>query len=232
VLLTGPTVQELFMTFTDMRVTSAGHADVADVAELAASYMWDSPLAAWLVAEPERRTSVLVAWYSLVVEQALAAGHTDLTADRRAAAVWLDCTRPVPALPHYARRLTAACGRYAIPLLHHASVIEQRRPRSGHFYLAALAADPQRGRSLLSRRHRQFDHDGVVSYATSVSDDQHAVLVSSGYQHGVVARLPNGPHVPLLYRAPAASATAGEGRPRRAPRFAGTCPGSARTPGQ
>lgn len=184
-------------------VVAAGREDVSHLAGLAAAYTWDTPAAAWLVPEIQDRPQVLVAWYSLLVEQALRRGHADWTGDRRAAAIWLDNTRPALTLPHYLGRLTAACGRHAIPLLTYQRLLERCGPRGGHLQLVVLAGDAQSAHQLLARRHRSLDRSGTAAFTAAADAAQVKVLTAAGYKLVPPCRLPGGPELLLMRRPPA-----------------------------
>jgi hypothetical protein len=189
-----------------MRVTSARRGDVPDLASLAAASTWDSPDTVWLVPDPEHRPAVLHAWYAILIEQALRHGHADMTIDRRAAAIWLDRTRPLPAPAHYLRRLTATCGRHAAAVLRYERLLDRHRPRTAHLHLAVLATtDPSSAAVLLAYRHQDLDRAGIPAHATAATAAHRGVLTAAGYQPEPPFRLlPGGPEIWPLQRPPAA----------------------------
>ena len=179
-------------------VIAAGTVDIPDLVTLAAATTWNTPAARWLVPDPNLRSGVLHAWYSILAEHARRFGRVDLLADRSAAAIWLDRSRPVPSPSHYLRRLTGTCGKHAISVLRYEQLLEQRRPRTVHLQLAVLAA-PDLGRAavLLAHRHDRLDRKGIAAYTTSGSPEQIAAMVADGYQSGPPFSLPGGG--PLLW---------------------------------
>ncbi|GIM95699.1 hypothetical protein Ato02nite_074920 [Paractinoplanes toevensis] len=116
--------------------------DLPDLVGLAVAYEWDSPAAAWLVPDVHSRPGVLMAWYAIQAEQALRHGYVDMTRDRRAAAFWLDRSRPHRLPGNHLRRVTATCGRYAMVLLDYEQLLVRHQPATGHLRLVTLAGDP------------------------------------------------------------------------------------------
>lgn len=185
-------------------VTAAGRVDIPDLAAIAATTTWDTPAVRWLVPDPHHRSGVLHAWYAILVEHALRYGRVDLLADRSAAAIWLDRTRPMPAPNHFLRRLTGTCGKHAIAVLHYERLIEKHAPRTVHLQLAVLAAPgPERAAVLLAHRHQHLDRMGIAAHATADSHDQALVMSAAGYQPGQPFPLPDGgPVMWPLWRPP------------------------------
>jgi len=185
-------------------VTAASHVDIADLVTIAAASTWETPAAGWLVPDPDYRSGVLHAWYSIVVEHALRYGRVDLLADRSAAAIWLNRTRPVPAPDHFLRRLTGACGMHANAVLRYEGLLAQHAPRSPHWQLAILAAPgPAQVAVLLAHRHHHLDRIGVAAQTTVSSSDQVLLLTAVGYQPGDRFPLPDrGPVMQSLWRPP------------------------------
>src|SRR4051812_20194462 len=109
------------------KVIAAHSDDLHDMVELAVTYEWDSPAAAWLVPDVHSRPAVLMAWYTIQAEQALRCGYVDMTRDRRAAAFWLDRTRPHRLPANHLRRVALTCGRYAIRLLTYEQLLVQHQ---------------------------------------------------------------------------------------------------------
>jgi hypothetical protein len=185
-------------------VIAAGSPDIPDLAALAASTTWDTPAAGWLVPDPEHRSAVLHAWYSILAEDALRHGRVELLADRSAAAIWLDRSRPVPAPSHYLRRLTGACGKHAITVLIYEQLLDELRLPTAHQQLVVLAApDPERAAVLLAHRHTRLDRTGVAAYAVAGDLQQVRRMIAVGYQPGLQVPLPDGgPPIWGLWRRP------------------------------
>lgn len=185
-------------------VVAAGFDDLPDVVGLAAAYEWDTPVAAWLVPDVLHRPGVLTAWYTIVAEQAVRCGYIDMTADRRAAAIWLDCTGPRQAPANYLRRVTATCGRYSVGLLTYEHLLTQQQPRAGHVRLVTLAADANAAATLLTHRHRRLIQSDIPAYAAASSAEQRGVLTAAGYLPAPPCRLPGGPDLWALRWIPGA----------------------------
>lgn len=202
-------------------VIAAELEDLPEVVGLAAAFEWDSPVAAWLVPDVLSRPGVLMAWFTVLAEQALRHGYIDMTADRRAAAIWLDCTRPRRAPAHYLRRVTSTCGRHSIALLTYEHLLTQHQPRAGHLRLVTLAADAPAAATLLSNRHRHLEQGAIPACATASTAEQRRVLTAAGYMPAPPCRLPGGPDVWPLRWIPGADTSAvaptpnGAGRPTR-----------------
>jgi len=187
-------------------VTAPGHADIPDLAAIAAAATWDTPTAGWLVPDPQQRPGVLHAWYTILIEHALRHGQVDLLADRSAAAIWLDRTRPVPAPDHFLRRLTGTCGKHAIAVLRYEQLLETQRPATGHLQLAVLAAPgPKRAAVLLAHRHQRLDQMRIAAHGIAGSLDELRLMTAVGYLPGEAFPLPDGgPSMWPLWRPPRA----------------------------
>ena len=197
-------------------VTAARHADVADVAAVAAATTWDTPAAGWLVPDPDHRPGVLHAWYAILAEHALRYGRVDWLAGRSAAAIWLDRTRPMPVAHDFLRRLTETCGNHAIAVLRYEHLLEKHRPATPHLQLAVLAAPrPEQAAVLLAHRHQHLDRLRIASHATAGSLDELHLMTGAGYLPGESFSLPDGgPAMWPLWRPPQ-PARAGARRARR-----------------
>jgi hypothetical protein len=196
------------MRAVESSVVVGSDQDVADLAQLSASYTWDSPLAAWLVPDAGDRPGVLLGWYTILIEQAVSHGYADVSKDRRAAAIWLDHTMPLPAPPDYLRRLTSSCGQYTAALLRYGHIVERYRPRAGHVELVLLAANERTASRLLAYRHRRLDEAMVCAYAVARDVEQGRLLAAAGYQAASTCRLPGGPDLVVMVRRPFAAAAA------------------------
>lgn len=183
-------------------IVGAGRADVADLADLAATATWDGPVAQALVPDPRVRPGVLRAWYAILIGHALDHGRVDMSTDRRSAAVWLDRTVPLPAPADYLRRLSIGCGPYTAGILRHEQLLERHRPRAGHLRLTVLAARPGTAAVLLAHRHQRLDRAGIAAHAVAGSADELTVLTGAGYRAGRVIEPPAGPPLWPLWRRP------------------------------
>lgn len=189
---------------TNVPVMATSRIDIADLVTIAAATTWETPAARWLVPDPDYRSGVLHAWYAILIEHALRYGRVDLLADRSAAAIWLDRTRPVPAPDHVLRRLTGACGIHAKTVLRYERLLAQHSPRTVHWQLAVLATpEPAQAAALLAHRHHHLDRLGIAAHATASSRDQVLIMTAAGYQSGQPFVLPDGgPVMRPLWRSP------------------------------
>jgi len=175
-------------------VTCVTRADIPAVAALAADHTGPHPAAEWLVPDPGERHRVLYAWYTILVEHALAYGQIDILTDRTAAAIWLDRTRPLPEPAEYRRRLLIACGKYVDAVMLLTDVLDSHRPTVAHLHLAVLATDQSgAAEALLAYRHLRLDRTGVAGYALAGTQEHLGVLMEAGYQPAEAIRLPAGP---------------------------------------
>ena len=175
--------------------------EIATLAHMTAAYTWDTPIAKWLIPDPSARPAVLSSWYSLIIEQAIQYGYADLSGDRRAAAIWMNHTVPIPAPPDYLRRLTADCGPYTLAILQYERILQRHRPRNGHAELVLLAADARTAPQLLAYRHRRLDEAFVPAHTVAADTARHGILTDASYQPASACRLtPNGPTLTVLRR--------------------------------
>jgi hypothetical protein len=175
-------------------VTCVARTDIPAVAALAADHIQYHPAAEWLVPDPGERRKVLCAWFTILVEYALANGQIDILTDRTAAAIWLDRTRPLPKTTDYRRRLRKVCGEHVDAVMLLTEVLDNHRPAVEHLHLAVLVAD-QAGaaEALLAHRHLRLDRTAVAGYALDGTQKHLGVLMDAGYQPAEEIRLPAGP---------------------------------------
>jgi hypothetical protein len=190
-------------------VTCITRVDIPAVAALAADRTRQHPAAQWLVPDPGERHRVLYAWYTILVEHALANGQIDILTDRTAAAIWLDHTRPLPEPADYRRRLLTACGEHVDAVMLLTDVLDDHRPTVAHLHLAVLATDrPGAAEALLAHRHLRLDRTGVAGYALAGTQEHLGVLMAAGYQPAEAIRLPAGPALWPAWRPAADGRTA------------------------
>ena len=188
----------------EMTIEPATRADIPDLAGLAAAHMWDTAVGAWLVSDTRDRPAVLMAWYALILDEALESGYIDVVyAPRWGTAIWLDRTRPSHVSPHQLRRLTSACGRHASTLLHYEQLIQKYSPLERHLHLVILAASDQvTASALLAHRHQALDRTSIPAHSFTSSTKQKNWLTAAGYQLMPSRQIPDGPTIWPLRRAP------------------------------
>jgi GNAT superfamily N-acetyltransferase len=166
-------------------------------------------VAAWLVADPARRSRVLLDVFRIHVEHAMTAGWTWIAGDQTGIAVWLPGGAPPP--PDHDRRLDAAAGPYVPRFRALDAAFERHHPREPHHYLAFLAVAPALqglgvGSALLAWQHRVLDRGGMPAYLEASSVASRRLYLRHGYRdHGPAIDLPDGPRVWPMRRLPGSS---------------------------
>jgi hypothetical protein len=194
-------------------IRPAGPHDVDAVATLIAEAFHPLAVAAWLVADPGRRSHVLLEVFRVHVEHAVASGWVLLAGDRDGVAVWLP--GGLGPAPGYDRRLTAAAREHRSRFTELDAAFDRRHPRQTHQYLAYLAVAPARqrgglGSALLDWQHRTLDRGGMPAYLEASSVASRRLFLRHGYRdHGPVIDLPDGPRLWPMWREP--GPTLGEG---------------------
>ena len=182
------------MTATASSAHLAGGEDHDRIAGLFAA----TPLAQWLVPEPDRRADYLSTFFDTVVTTALkdpyAVVHT--TADGSAAALWhtqhapsdiVAPGDPIGDLSLLADR-AAADGDTSMPERVNAlqTLLTELRPRARHYRLSYLAVhagrrSQGRGRALLAHQLHHLDIARIASHTVSDTTSALVVLALAGY---------------------------------------------------
>ena len=191
-------------------VLTADAADLDMLCAVIASAFHDLAPSRWLIADPVARRKVFPGYFRLYVEQALATGLAQCTADRTAAALWLPGgpAAPGPA-PGYAARLAAATSPWTGRFVCFDGALEARHPVGiVHSHLAILAVRPDRqrhglGTALLRARHQVLDSDGVPGYLEASDWATRRLYLRHGYDDlGPPIQLPGGPAMYPMWREP------------------------------
>lgn len=186
------------MTAAASFVRLAGTDDHDRIASLFAGAFAATPLAQWLVPEPDRRADYLSTFFDTVVAAALYDSHAVMhtTADGSAAALWHTQHAPpdtvAPGDPIGDLSLLAdlgvADGDTSMP--ERVSVLQalliELRPNARHYRLSYLAVDPGRrsqglGRALLAHQLHHLDIARIASHAVSDTTPALVVLALTGY---------------------------------------------------
>jgi len=198
-------------------IRSAGAHDLDAVAALVAEAFHPLAVAAWLVADPGRRSHVLREVFRVHVEHAAASGWIWVAGDRDGVAVWLPGGLGPP--PGYDRRLAAAAADHAPRFRELDAAFDRRHPRQVHQHLAFVAVAPPRqrcgfGSALLSWQHRALDRGGMPAYVEANSVASRRLFLRHGYRdHGPVIDLPYGPRLwPMLREQPSSGERPEQGR--------------------
>jgi GNAT superfamily N-acetyltransferase len=187
-------------------IRAARPADVDAVAAHIAEAFHPLAVAAWLVADPGRRSRVLFEVFRIHVEHAVASGWIWIAGDLDGVAVWLPGGIEPP--PGYERRLDAAAGGCVPRFRVLDAAFERQHPLGAHQYLAFLAVAPalQRrgvGGALLSWQHRVLDRGGMPAYLEASSVASRGLYLRHGYRdHGPPIVLPDGPRIWPMWRSP------------------------------
>lgn len=170
------------------------------------------PLTDWFVlggALREWRIQQIFHWY---FDEALGQGLSQITVDRRAAALWLapgqwhlPLWRQAVLLP----KMLKVVGVRKLPSrLRGINVMEQHHPTDRHYYLVSMATDPSRqgqglGSALLSAGLSRCDKAGMPAYLEATSERNLPLYKRHGFQVRECLRIPgDGPMVWLMWRAP------------------------------
>jgi GNAT superfamily N-acetyltransferase len=192
---------------TASTIRLAGPPDVDAVASRVAEAVHPTAVAAWLIADPSRRSHVLREVIRMHVEQAQSAGWIWIVGDADGVAGWLPGGLAPP--PGYDRRLAAAAASYAPRFRILDAARRLRRPPETHQYLGFLAvAAARRGRgigsALLTWQHRVLDRGGMPAHVDATGVESRRMYLRNGYRdHGPPIDLPDGPRLWPMRREPA-----------------------------
>ncbi|WP_241825525.1 GNAT family N-acetyltransferase [Micromonospora sp. CB01531] len=180
-----------------MRIRAARWTDKDLVAALIADALLSSPLAAWLVPDPQQRHQVLTDVVGIWVEHAMFFGDIHLTDDLTAATVGFHRYRPIPPPANYRIRLTDAAGSHADRFDLLDSLLSLKQPTEPHYHLAFLAVRPDAqkagyGTALLTYHRSRLDSIGLPSWAAVPAEGEH-LFARYGYTPRPPITLPNGP---------------------------------------
>jgi len=164
---------------------AAAH-DGFDVASLLSDALSDTS-GQWLCSSPVEHGYLLGADFNAALEYALAYGHVDVSDDLRAVAVW----QPHPT--------DESAGEF--PLL------TRSRPDEPYHQLVALAVHPSRredglATALLRLHHNYLDTERLPGYVEATSKRVCEMYALHGYQYRPPVRVPNGPWLYPMVRAP------------------------------
>lgn len=210
-------------------VIRAQEADVGVLSQVIADAFFDLPPSPWLISEVAARRAIFPGYFRIFVEQTLAGGVVQTTAERDAVALWLrvdssaGATGPAGsdqdsgAAVEYGRRLVAATSPWSERFLLFDSALERSHPAgAAHHHLAILAVRPDRqgrgiGTAMLEAYHQIIDEVAEAAYLEA-SDQRNRQLYSRhGYaDRGEPIQLPGGPCMYPMWRAARISARVSE----------------------
>ncbi|MEU5726779.1 N-acetyltransferase [Micromonospora sp. NPDC047738] len=180
-----------------LRIRAARWTDKDLVAALIADALHSSPLAMWLVPDPDQRRQVLTDVVGIWVEHAMFFGDIHLTDDLTAATVGFHRYRPIPPPANYRIRLTDAAGGHADRFDLLDSLLSVKQPTEPHHHLAFLAVSPThqragRGAALLAHHRSRLNRIDLPAWTTIPLGGEH-LLARYGYTPRPAITLPDGP---------------------------------------
>jgi GNAT superfamily N-acetyltransferase len=170
----------------------------------------DDPVACWSCPSDRRRPRTNARFFDVRMRQLLGQEQVYTTGDGSGAALWAlpDRWRMSPRDLLGLAPLVPAWGRRLPRVLRGLSRVEHAHPETPpHFHLAVLGTDPLRqgqgiGSALLSPVLALCDHDHVPAYLESSKESNIAFYARHGFRVTDELRLPKGPPVWPMWRAP------------------------------
>jgi len=190
--------------------------DTAEIAGVLAEAMGDQPVARWIMPVAQTRREIAPGYFEIYAEHAIKYGEVYATVDPddgevSGVALWFPFTSLIPSPPDYDQRLKEAFGSVAGSSWDRAreldALLEAHHPMDAHHYLAFLAVRPDRqnhgiGSALLNRHHARLDAAGIPAYLESNEPRNRELYLRHGYVVRSEIRLPDGPPVWPMWRAP------------------------------
>ena len=186
--------------------------DTDEITELVAAAMWDGPVARWLNPDPAARQRGGPRYFEIFVEHAVRYGEVYGTADAETGrlcgvALWFPLTSAIPAPVDYDQRLKEVTESAFDRARELDAAMEAHHPLDPHHYLAFLAVHPDRqnrgiGSALLDRHHARLDRAGLPAYLEANDPRNRDLYLRHGYVCRSVVRLPDGPPLWTMWRAP------------------------------
>jgi GNAT superfamily N-acetyltransferase len=191
-------------------VRKATAADVPALGRMLARAFLDDPVACWSCPSDRRRPRTNERFFDVRMRQLLGQEQVYTTGDGSGAALWAlpDRWRMSPRDLLGLAPLVPAWGRRLPRVLRGLSRVEHAHPETPpHFHLAVLGTDPLRqgqgiGSALLSPVLALCDHDNVPAYLESSKESNIAFYARHGFRVTDELRLPKGPPVWSMWRAP------------------------------
>lgn len=173
-------------------ITSAGASAAGPISDLIATAFTTLDVAAWLVPDRRERHRPMAGQFEMVTAHAADHGRVDVATDPATgvlvgAAVWFDCTFPLPPIPNYQRRLAALCGAHLSRFEALDAAMDTCHPTQGHHHLAFLAVAPDLqcqgiGTALLEVGHARIDRTGVPAYLEAADEHSRVLYERHGYR--------------------------------------------------
>lgn len=189
--------------------------DTAEIASVLAEAMGDQPVARWIMPVTETRHRAAPGYFEIYAEHAIKYGEVYATVDPddgkvSGVALWFPFTSLIPSPSDYDQRLKEAVdgGSSAYDRARELdALLEAHHPMDAHHYLAFLAVRPDRqnhgiGGALLDRHHARLDAAGIPAYLESNEPRNRELYLRHGYVVRSEIRLPDGPPIWPMWRAP------------------------------
>lgn len=201
---------------TELGIRRAGLDEQVAVATTVAAAFFDDPVTTWLLPHEPTRRALVQPLFELYVAPYLRLGETYRTEDGAAAAVWAP---PGSELfePAEEEAFGAALGELVGPdaerfaLL--AEIFAQHHPAEPLYYCQFLATVPARqghglGSAFLRDMLERADREQVPAYHEATTPRNRALYERHGYETIEEFRLPDGPPLWAMWRAPSSPSSA------------------------
>ena len=196
---------------TDVELRYAAREDVPRLSALMGYAFQNDPVSQWLFPNDTDRAIRHPAFFSVFLEQALAAGTVIRTVDFRAIALWLDVNgEPEPDSNQMRAALIEACGPNYERFCVLGELMTQHHPKPvPHMYLTFIAVAPRLwgtgiGTALLRHKLARLDLAVLPAYLEASSTRSRALYERLGFQAIEPISLPDGPDLYPMWRAPGA----------------------------
>jgi GNAT superfamily N-acetyltransferase len=202
-------------------LTSA-EADIGVLSAVIADAFDDLAVSRWLITDPDDRRARYPDYFRLYVQSAMEHGVVYTTPEHDAVALWFEGTGPAVPPDSYPRQLAAVTGPWVDRFQSFDHELDVHHPAGIlHHHLAVLAVRPGRqglgiGTALLDAHHRRLDLARIPAYLEASDQDTRRIYLAHGYtDHGrSPIRLPAGPVMHPMWRAPRQPAVPGRGLER------------------
>lgn len=198
------------MTLALPEVREATAADIPAIARTMARAFHEDPVVRWVFQDEASRPKYANRFFAGRAKLLIGQRQVYTVEDGVAAAMWARPGEwqdpPLTALRELAA-LVPAVGRRIPRTLRGLIQIEARHPKPPHWYLAVLGTDPERqgegiATALLEPVLRDCDRDEVPAYLETGTERNVSFYVRHGFTVTEELRLPKGPPMWLMWRAP------------------------------
>jgi len=186
--------------------------DTEEITDLVAAAMRDGPVARWLHPDTDVRRRQGPGYFGIFVEHAVRYGEVYATADAdtgrlSGVALWFPLTSLIPPPADYDVRMKEVAGSAFDRVRELDAALDARHPLEPHHYLAILAVRPDQqnrgiGSALLDRHHSRLDRAGLPAYLEANDPRNRDLYLRHGYACTSVIKLPDGPPIWTMWRAP------------------------------